>query len=219
MIKETTAVVFDTDEDDDEEDVQYEQIGKCPLCNIGLHPDILSSVIFNNHLYLTLACPSCENVFFIKYYNEKGVYHIENIMPKAFTSQSVSESIRKISPSFLEIFSQAEEAERQNLSEICGLGYRKAVEFLVKDYLCATNPENESAIKEQSLGTCIKEGIIDVRIKTLAQRATWIGNDATHYIKKHKNLDVQDMKRFIRAMEAFIDAEQAFHDALEIEPK
>jgi len=70
--------------------------------------------------------------------------------------------------------------------EICGVGYRKSLEFLIKDYLIGRAPEGEGqaaaveAIKKKFLGTCIKEDIEDANIKLVAQRATWLGNDETH---------------------------------------
>ena len=51
----------------------------------------------------------------------------------------------------------------------------------------------------------------------MAERSVWIGNDETHYVRKHEDLDVSDMKRFIIAMVRYVDAELAFEDAESIE--
>lgn len=199
--------------------VTYEEIGKCPLCHVALHPDVLTATLYDDHLYMIASCPSCEGAFFLTYFQDRNIFYLEDVTPKKIESADLPHSIKSLSPKFSDIFSQAENAEEQGLSEICGLGYRRALEFLVKDYLCHADPEHVNEIKEQTLSTCIKNRIKDERIKTLAERATWIGNDETHYIRKHEDLDIQDMKRFICAMEAYIDAEFAFEDALKIEPK
>ena len=44
-----------------------------------------------------------------------------------------------------------------------------------------------------------------------------IGNDETHYVKKHEDLDVATMKVFINAMVHFIDSDLALEQALGIE--
>lgn len=64
------------------------------------------------------------------------------------------------------------------------------------------------------LGTKINNYIDDTRIKTLAQKSAWLGNDATHIVNKHPQRNiVADMKKFIKAMTTMIDAQFAFEDA------
>lgn len=123
-----------------------------------------------------------------------------------------------LSPSFVKIYHQAEKAENDGLDEICGIGYRKSLEFLVKDYLCDKFPEETEKIQSEPLGAALKR-IESRQIYTLASRATWIGNDETHYVRKHENSDVEQMKRFINAMVHYIDSELAFKEAEEILPK
>ena len=98
------------------------------------------------------------------------------------------------------------------------MGYRKALEFLIKDYVIHLHPEETDLIKSEPLGATIQR-IDDHRIKTLAQRAAWLGNDETHYVRHHLDRDVSDMKTFIDAMLHFIASELSFEDALSISPK
>ena len=66
--------------------------------------------------------------------------------------------------------------------QICGTGYRKSLEFLIKDYLISTLPEDQhEAIKNKFLNNCIRDNISNINIKTVASRAVWLGNDETHY--------------------------------------
>ncbi|CAD6491876.1 MAG: hypothetical protein DIAAKJNI_00172 [Candidatus Argoarchaeum ethanivorans] len=81
--------------------------------------------------------------------------------------------------------------------EICGVGYRKALEFLIKDYLISIKPDEEENIKNRFLGRCIKEDIESTKLKQIAEKATWLGNDETHYIKKWKDKDLEDLKKLI----------------------
>lgn len=102
--------------------------------------------------------------------------------------------------------------------EICGTGYRKALEFLVKDYLCHISPDNADSIKSELLGNSIKR-IESTRIKTLAERCAWIGNDETHYVRKHDDVGLDEIKTFITAILHYVESELAFEKAEAIERK
>lgn len=92
------------------------------------------------------------------------------------------------------------------------MGYRKALEFLVKDYLIHKFPEDADNIKAEFLGNSISR-ISDARIKTLASRSIWIGNDETHYVRRHKDLGLDELKVFVPAMLYYIESELAFEQA------
>ena len=72
--------------------------------------------------------------------------------------------------------------------------------------------------KDELLGASINR-IENNRIKTLAQRSAWIGNDETHYARKHEDLGLSEMKRFIKAMLTYVESELAFEEAESISRK
>lgn len=86
---------------------------------------------------------------------------------------------------------------------ISGIGYRKALEFLVKDYFIFLDSENEESIVKLPLVQCINQ-LENQRIKEIAKRATWIGNDEAHYKRKWEDKDVTDLKRLIEITVHFI---------------
>jgi hypothetical protein len=110
----------------------------------------------------------------------------------------VPEEINSISPSFSEIYNQASFAEAANLDKISGVGYRKALEFLIKDYCIVLNPDKEKEIKTTFLGRIIGNFVSDPNIKACAERAAWLGNDETHYVRKWQDKDINDLKELIR---------------------
>lgn len=61
--------------------------------------------------------------------------------------------------------------------------------------------------------------ITDVRIRTLATKTYWLGNDETHYIKKHTDRDYKDTKKFIEVLYSYIDFELTYLDSESIEKK
>ena len=91
--------------------------------------------------------------------------------------------------------------------EICGVGFRKALEFLIKDYAKFKNPEESEQIERKFLGKRIGDYIDDTRIKTVAKRAVWLGNDETHYVRKWEDKDLSDLKKLIELTVHWIEME------------
>lgn len=210
------------------------EIDECPVCHHALKPTILDSkYVLDNpdgeslrcHLYTTFFCPKCRSVFMGRFAHSLdmrfglasiylGNYSLSPMTPNY---ERFSDEITELSPIFVQTYEQAQYAESSGLNQICGIGYRKALEYLVKDYLCHKSPTLEDAIKTELLGNSLRR-IEDSRIQALARRATWIGNDETHYVRKHEDLNVGDMKTFIKAMVHFIESDLALEQALAIDP-
>jgi hypothetical protein len=53
-------------------------------------------------------------------------------------------------------------------------------------------------IEAQFLGPCIQEFLDDRYLRECARRASWLGNDETHYRRVWTDHDIDDMKRLIR---------------------
>lgn len=95
-----------------------------------------------------------------------------SVEPTRFEKHSFDENITNLSPQFDKIYNQALAAELSGLDEIAGLGYRKALEFLVKDFAISEHPDDAEEIKKLMLSPCIKKYVDDARIKTLVERGT-----------------------------------------------
>lgn len=190
----------------------------CPSCNVSLDPKF----VFCSHycsenrspgcFAVMYFCTSCKH-FFISEYSFHDFSTGSNSVIDAFFNRSFpltvvpkdfSEDIIDLSPSFVDIYNQSYAAEQYGLTEICGMGYRKALEFLVKDFLIQTNPEAEDTIKSLMLGKCIHDYIDNPGIKTLATASAWIGNDETHYVQKNDDYGIEHLKEFITAMISLI---------------
>ena len=111
------------------------------------------------------------------------------------------EVITSLSPSFVRIFNQALAAESMNLDQLTGIALRKALEFLVKDFAIKESPADSKAILQMPLAKCIDTYISDASVKECAKRASWLGNDETHYLRKWEDRDVSDLKILIQLTE------------------
>lgn len=185
---------------------------ECPFCHTKINPDVLSHRIRSKSLVMevVLICPniSCDHSFIVSYIIENQyLYYFDKTIGKP-QSKSFDHIIVDISPSFVKIYNEAFGAEQYNLLEICGIGYRKALEFLIKDYLILLHPSKAKEIEGKLLGKCINDYVEDAKIKSVAIRAAWLGNDETHYIKKWEDKTLEDLKKLIDLTLHWIEAEE-----------
>lgn len=97
---------------------------------------------------------------------------------------------------FIKTYQQSLEAEANGYDEIAGMGFRKAIEYLVKDWAIQLHPEKKGAILEQWLAAVIKDNFSG-ELKDILERATWLGNDQTHYNKVFEEFNISHLKELI----------------------
>ena len=190
----------------------------CPICHRGIEPiDTGRSHLLSDEVEIerVFICPlrSCNHLFLGRYNrNAPGSAHysLRRVLPAEPKNCSHPEELTRISPDFCAIYNQAHKAEQLGLTLVSGPGYRKALEFLVKDYLTLqSSDEAKKEIAEMPLMACIKKYVTDTRMRTTAERATWLGNDETHYIRRWENQDLQDMKNLIQLTCYWIQSEHS----------
>lgn len=210
-------------------DLQFEQADMCPICNTHIVAADICGCIYKHDGKIQAAilnyCSGCQSTFMSTYkaginrerFGNGHVQYdaIEHLSsdPVCFVADKFSDNITAMSPLFVEIYNQAKQAETLKMAHIAGMGYRKSLEFLVKDYAIHFNPEKAEDIKSMPLAQCIKSYIDNSKIKTLAEKSAWLGNDETHYVRKHADKDIEDLKRFINACIHYIDMELTLEDA------
>jgi hypothetical protein len=132
---------------------------------------------------------SCGRLFIGEYFargDYRGMnyqFELSKVYPRTPDKVKITEGVAEISPKFVEIYNQSLAAESHDLGQIVGMGLRKALEFLIKDYCINKHPDKATEIKTRPLGQCITDYITDGNIQTCATLATWLGNDETHYTR------------------------------------
>lgn len=208
----------------------FNPIRVCPVCKANIVPHSLYAFAYDiepgsTNVCILNYCPGCYSPFINTYKVGIGSNHIAQEIeciasePNCFVRQEFDKEISALSPQFDKIYNQALAAETSGLDEIAGLGYRKSLEFLIKDFAIHEHPDEVESIKSKPLAQCIKNYIDDPRITTLAERSAWLGNDEAHYVRKQENRDVSDMKSFIKATVYFIGMILVTEDAESITPK
>lgn len=190
----------------------------CPLCNRKIKPYALLINEFENYdfdiIEVIYKCPSndCKRLFIARYskpsleiYN--NIYKFCGCVPFKIKEREFDKIIVDLSPNFVNIYNQAQIAEKYGLMQVCGMGYRKSLEFLIKDYCINNFPRDKEKIEQMPLSNCIKEYIKDENTKICAERAVWLGNDETHYKRLWEDKDIDDLKNLIELTLLFITSQ------------
>lgn len=207
--------------------LDIEEINECPRCHFSIAPAIEHSVITlesdvcrgtTRTLNVMFICPKCKQSFLATYdvefypanpYNEWSEARYEtslsNVFPQTPLSVKFDSVILDVSPKFVQIYNEALYAESLELFEIAGPGYRKALEFLIKDYLISLDPNSKEDIEKMPLGNCAKKLKNDT-INRFFEKLVWVGNDQVHYLTKHTQFTIRDLKNLINAAVVWITA-------------
>lgn len=189
---------------------------ECPFCHRAIVPEIYRGYIHDIHLenrtaevFFSCSSNKCLHAF-VGYFEEQSdnLYTFLGTTKGTHREVDFDEIIESISPNFKVIYNEAFVAEQENLLQICGVGYRKALEFLIKDYTILMNADEDEEIKKMALGNCIKTFVDNDKIKKVAKRAVWLGNDETHYVRKWEGKDLQDLKKLIDLTVHWIEMEK-----------
>jgi hypothetical protein len=196
----------------------------CPACHYGINALVqnLAYVNGNSRLEIVFLCPRlrCRSLFIGRYFQRvhTRTHFFEESVPYKPIGFEWAESILSISPSFCAIADEAQNAEHQGWKRIAGPGYRKALEFLIKDYLCKKRPADIEKIKSTQLGGCIDKYVDNENVKQMAKRAAWLGNDETHYTRKWEDKDLEDLKKVMELTVHWIVMEELTHSVLTAMP-
>ena len=187
---------------------QVEVPDACPICH--RHSEML--VVFADAVdggavvQATIRCgyAACKQFFFC-YYGRAPSSQLVATRPVKPNVQVFPEAVTKLSPTFVSVFAEAEEASQLGMQQIAGPGYRKAFEFLVKDYAKSLAPDREQEIEAKFAGAVVAEFIGDPRIQSVAKRSLWLGNDESHYMRKWTEMNVTDLVTLIKLTANWIE--------------
>ena len=104
------------------------------------------------------------------------------------------------------------------LNQIAGPGYRKAFEFLIKDYAKSIAPDRAAEIEAKFAGAVVSDFVGDPRIQAVAKRSLWLGNDETHYLRKWTDHDVSDLVTLIKLTANWIEIDHLSKSYVESMP-
>jgi hypothetical protein len=146
-------------------DVDYPD--RCPICHHHGEISVVKAATVENaaavQVVYQCAWNGCKS-YFIGYYPPKPSSELKALKPIKPQISQFSEAVVRLSPTFISVFQEAEEAAALGLSQIAGPGYRKAFEFLIKDYAKSLAPDKTADIEKSFSGAVVNEYVQDPRI-------------------------------------------------------
>lgn len=152
--------------------IKQERIDYCPVCHRSIEPVFLDDYLNGNGLKSSMLqrlyrCPSnqCGSLFFARYYricptysrSESDIYYrFQSLEPYRYEERPLPELIEDNFTNFCKIYKQTIMADEMGLSEIIGIGLRKSLEFLIKEFVIRdlkklkTNKEKINEVKKCS---------------------------------------------------------------------
>lgn len=221
---------------------------KCPHCGKNMSPRIYSGFSEYTHEYsdrhgihhtgtnqkfcIVLQCVLCNSFYLGNFKADQtdangkilnyGYIEVSYIPP---ITTNIPDQVDSVSDRFGGIYNQALKAKEYGLNEIYGMGLRKALEFLVKDfaiYLSKINTndkdqEEAEKIKSQSLGQVISNDFNSFPdVIKLFRAASWIGNDETHYVRKHPDKDAEFLNKLIQVLANHVSSATIEQEAMKL---
>jgi hypothetical protein len=190
----------------------------CPICHRGVLPELMTAYRSGYDTFQAVwRCPrdDCQSLFIATYKRwGSSTWELWGVAPTAPVEPDVPAVVAAVSPDFVLIYGQATTVDQAGLHHVAGAGFRKAVEFLIKDYVKRTHPEDADKIEGMALAGCIEDYVADARVKEVAKRAVWLGNDETHYVRLWEGKTLADLKHLIDLTIHWIAMERQTEDLL-----
>lgn len=173
----------------------------CPVCGHDIELIRVKWVHARNGNFYMCACPrrQCRAVFLYVLDSNGEI----KSFPDSNLANDIPEGVLNSFPDFKEVYLQAKKAEMFNLDSMYGMAYRRALEFLVKEYLIKFGIKTRKEAYDMQLHSAI-DFLDNNDIKNLAKASSWLGNDQAHTVKKWPEYDVDDLKSFIVAFASFV---------------
>jgi len=202
----------------------------CKICRKVTSPikidDQTNEIDFNHYrLCVIRYCLQCNHYFIDEFdvTREGGIYSETSynltplkVKPELPSDIPISDDVELVSPIGKQIYVQALKAEHEQLDHIAGIGYRKALEFFIKDFSILTNQDDKDKIIKMPLKQVIEEYINDEDLKTFALASTYIGNDEGHFYRKNPDKDLTHLKKYLHGFIYYMEKHLTLFDAQEL---
>lgn len=180
----------------------------CPHCLVYVDGVQTYSVLLagnSEHDRIGVAayqCTHCQKRFVVIYGIDfkVGSATFEMIYPSA-NLEFQDKRLEIFSPRFMTMYNQALQCEKNGNFELAAVGFRAALEILVKDYAIKELKIDSETVSGKILFNAIGEYLDEKPLVTSADVIRILGNDYAHYERKYPEHDFEILKEY---MEIFI---------------
>lgn len=105
--------------------------------------------------------------------------------------------VQDLSPRFVDLYRQAQAAEDLEAWDVAAMGYRAALEVLLKDYAIRALGRDEKAVARSKLADLIVEVFHEQELVNCADVVRLLGNDYTHFQRRYTDVDFVNIRRYL----------------------
>ena len=175
----------------------------CPVCGVEQDSARKNSDIFPGPSYTQIGlvsyqCCHCGEHYLVVYKIDKknNVANFGCFFPPP-SRQYENDILGEISPRFIDSYNQSLRAELCGDIELASIGYRHALECLVKDYAIVELHKDRDEVVKKSLFNAISDYLNEDNLIATADVIRILGNDYAHYDRKYPELDSELLKRYM----------------------
>lgn len=184
----------------------------CPHCNAYEDGVAISKYYWNyvDDCYVGVVvyrCTHCNKPYLVTYKIDPKAQRttFEQFFPAYHAEEYKNERLEKTSPRFIDAYNQALRAEAINDFELAAIGYRHAVECLVKDYaIIELNKDREEVVRKKLIDA-IGEYLGEKDLVATADVIRILGNDYAHYERKYPEHDFDLLKNYMRIFISLVE--------------
>ncbi|MFR0781194.1 MAG: hypothetical protein ACLSH8_16535 [Zhenhengia sp.] len=175
----------------------------CPHCKISTASTVIEvNEIKSTEKYLNIIyeCTSCHKEYYVCYMESAVslIFDVLGIFPHPIFSERIfPETIHNISPNFPSLYNQAYFAEEHQKFDIAAMGYRKALEVLIKDFAINSLNKPQSEVLKKTLANSISEYLDGFDTFVAAECIRILGNDYTHYELRYTDVDFSYIRKYL----------------------
>lgn len=182
----------------------YKKPSTCPFC--GIETDAITASVTqisyrkDSQLYAVgYKCTHCEKRFVgifekVKRGETEQLEYIE-VLPRP-AGHELPSCLATISPRFIEVHNESEGAELFGFTDLAAMGYRKALEILVKDFAIVELGKTVEEVSSKKLDAAIGLYLQQEELVKTADVVRILGNDHTHYKEKYPDFDFGLLKHY-----------------------
>lgn len=174
----------------------------CPICTTPQNGTCRGGHVFLSKAqiyYVTFLyeCTSCKEkylaIFDVDLKNKNATFAaFYPNKPNSYKDDKLS----AISERFIDMYNQALACEDIGNIELAAIGFRSAVEILIKDYAIKELGEDEKTVSKMRLIDAIGN-YLSADIASSADVVRILGNDYTHYQRKYPQHDFEVLKQYM----------------------
>lgn len=173
----------------------------CPICGMGQGGIVKEGQFFNaidvSYFFATFTCTECHRVYGLIFDTNKSEQYAKFKAFHPTVEPTYNDDILEAcSPRYVKMYRQALMAEYRGQCDIAAIGYRTALEMLIKDYAineCGASPED---VANKKLAKSIQTYLVGEE-SSAAEVVRLLGNDYAHYIQVYPDVEFEVLKEYM----------------------